>query len=268
MENYICLTCATQYAASAEPPEECRICTDDRQYVGYGGQQWTTHAELVERLHTRIEFDAGLLGVGIVERFAIPQRALIVPAGGMRIMWDCIGVATPDAVAELQARGGIDAIAISHPHFYSAMVEWSDAFGGIPIHLHAADERWICRPSPHISLWDGDQLELAAGATLIHLPGHFPGSAALLWDDQDTGRRSLLTGDSLYVAADRRHVTVMYSVPNYIPVGPRVIEDLRQRLKGLDVDDVYGLGWGQNIIGDGQAAIEESLDRYLAAISR
>ena len=28
--------------------------------------------------------------------------------------------------------GGLKAIAISHPHYYSSMVEWSRAFGGVP----------------------------------------------------------------------------------------------------------------------------------------
>jgi hypothetical protein len=26
------------------------------------------------------------------------------------------------------------------------MVEWSRAFGGVPIHLHAADRQWVMRP--------------------------------------------------------------------------------------------------------------------------
>ena len=62
-----------------EPPERCRVCVDDRQHVGWDGQHWTTHDELAAELHVRIEDDDGLLGVGIAEPFAIPQRALIVP---------------------------------------------------------------------------------------------------------------------------------------------------------------------------------------------
>ena len=47
MEAYICRTCGVQYAPSEGPPGRCPICEDDRQYVGWNGQQWTTMAELI-----------------------------------------------------------------------------------------------------------------------------------------------------------------------------------------------------------------------------
>ena len=52
--------------------------------------------------------------------------------------------------------GGIKAIAISHPHYYSSMVEWSRAFGGVPIYLHAADRQWVMRPDHAIVFWEGE----------------------------------------------------------------------------------------------------------------
>ena len=39
----ICRTCGVQYGA---PREDCPICLDERQYVGWAGQQWTTLADL------------------------------------------------------------------------------------------------------------------------------------------------------------------------------------------------------------------------------
>ena len=39
---WICVTCATQFAPSPQPPAECPICLDERQYVGPEGQRWTT----------------------------------------------------------------------------------------------------------------------------------------------------------------------------------------------------------------------------------
>ena len=259
---WICVTCGLQYAASPTPPASCAVCLDDRQYVGRGGQRWTSHAELAERLHVRIEDDDGLLGVGTVEPFAIPQRALVVRGPEATVLWDCISVVTPEAVDRL---GRIDAIAISHPHFYSSMVEWSEALGGVPILVHAADREWIARSSGDVQFWQGDRHDVSPGITLIHLPGHFPGSS-VLWS-HGAGRRALLVGDSLHVAADRRHVTVMHSVPNFIPVGPAVIADVRERLAGIDFDDLYGFTWGLNVIGGARHAVDVSLDRYLAAIS-
>lgn len=262
VESFICTACGTQYAESSTPPAVCVICADDRQYVAHDGQRWTTHGALAASHHNRIETDGDLLGIGLAERFAIPQRALLV-TGDITVLWDCVSLVTPAAVDAIAARGGLDAIAISHPHFYASMVEWSDAFGGIPIHLHRADERWVQRRSPNVRFWDGDDLELSPTVRLLHLPGHFPGSAALHWSDAPGGAPVLLAGDSLHVADDHRHVSVMHSVPNFLPVSPHVIRDVRARLAGVDFDDVYGFTWGRNILGDARAAVDRSFDRYL-----
>lgn len=265
--SYICATCGTQYASSPAPPPRCLACADDRQHVGWDGQQWTTHAELAASHHVRIEQDGALVGVGVRERFAIPQRALLVPTSLGTIMWDCISLVTPEAIDAISRHGRVALIAISHPHFYSSMVEWSDALGGVPIVIHGADRDWVMRSSPNIEHWYGAELRLADDATLVHLPGHFAGSSALLWRDTAARRSALLAGDSLHVTADRQHITVMHSVPNYMPVGPGVIRDLRHRLAGVDFDDLYGFTWGLNVIGDARSAVARSLDRYLAAIT-
>src|SRR5215831_10436795 len=52
-----------------------------------------------------------------------------------------IAMLDPATIALINGLGSLRAIAISHPHFYTTMVEWSRAFGGIPIHLHADDHR-------------------------------------------------------------------------------------------------------------------------------
>ena len=52
MNNYVCVTCGTQYASAPVPPEVCPVCEDDRQHVGYDGQQWTTHEPLVATRRT------------------------------------------------------------------------------------------------------------------------------------------------------------------------------------------------------------------------
>src|SRR5579885_2129902 len=42
MALFICTACGTQYPESAEPPAQCAICEEERQYVPPGGQTWTT----------------------------------------------------------------------------------------------------------------------------------------------------------------------------------------------------------------------------------
>lgn len=268
MTRYICQTCGTQYAESTAPPAECPVCLDDRQYVGWAGQRWTTHDEIARKHQARIEMDGDLLGIGITPNFAIPQRALFLPTDAGNILWECTSLVDPQAIAALQARGGVARIVISHPHFYSSMAEWSDALGGVPILLHEADKAWVQRSSAHITFWQSDELKLSPTVSLYRCPGHFPGSTVLHWTAGPHGKRILLSGDALHVVQDRRHVTFMYSVANYIPSHPDNVLEIQRRLRGLEFDDVYGYTWGLNIVGGGRQAVDESMERYFRAVGR
>jgi glyoxylase-like metal-dependent hydrolase (beta-lactamase superfamily II) len=267
MTAYICATCGTQHAESAAPPEHCAICEDDRQYVGWGGQQWTTHADLAAEHTLHMEDDGGVLGIGLAPAFAINQRALWLPTDAGNILWECLSLVTEEAVAALEGRGGVDRIVISHPHFYASMVEWSEALGGVPMLLHEADARWVQRPSPHIETWSGDFLQLSRNVTLIRCGGHFPGSTALHWRNGPRAGGALFPGDALQVVFDRRHVTFMYSYPNYVPMKTSDVRAMRARIAAFDFDDVYGYTWGRNIIGGGRAAVDASFGRHLAAVT-
>lgn len=262
----MCTNCGTQWDDRPQPPDHCPICSDDRQYVAPTGQRWTTHEDLAKTHQVRIERDGDLLGIGITPTFAIPQRALVLATDIGNVLWDCTSLVTPEAVDAIDAIGGIDLIAISHPHFYSSMVEWSDALGGARILLHADDAVWIQRTSPAIELWHGDEHPLSPTLRLYRCAGHFPGSCLLHWTGAPNGRNAILAGDTLHVTADRRHVTFMYSVPNYVPAHPDHVKRTRARLADLPIDDIYGFTWGLNVIGDGRAALDASIDRYLAAV--
>src|SRR5579864_4410251 len=162
MPHFICRTCGVQYAAAERAPEQCAICEEERQYVPETGQGWTNIAAL--RLSHRIgyrQYEPGLIGLGMEPAFAIGQRALLVRHPGGNILWDCVSLVDDAAIAIVEALGGIKAIAVSHPHYYSSVVEWSRAFGGAPIYLHAVDRDWCMRPDPAIYHWDKDRLTLA-----------------------------------------------------------------------------------------------------------
>ncbi len=259
----ICTTCGTQYAACERPPTHCAICLDERQYVGWSGQQWTSLVQLARQYDLRIGDDDGLLGLDL-PGFAIPQRALLLPTGAGNLLWECLSLVTPAAIEALRAHGGVDRIVISHPHFYASMVEWSDALGQVPILLHAADCSWVQRDSPAIQWWDGDLLELGPGVDLIRCGGHFDGSTALHWRDGPRAGGALFPGDALQVAMDRRHVAFMYSYPNHIPMRETDIAAIRARLAGRDFADVYGYSRGRNILGEGRAAVDRSFARLAA----
>lgn len=265
MTRYLCITCGTQYADREAPPERCVICEDDRQYVGREGQRWTTHAELARDHSIRLERQAGLLALGVTPSFAIDRRSFLLPTDAGNLLWEAQCLVTDEAVAALREQGGVDRLLISHPHFYSAMVEWSEALGDVPILLHEADSEWVQFPHPSIQTWSGDTLALSESVTLIRAGGHFTGSTALHWRDAPRAP-ALFSGDALQVAADRRHVSFMYSYPNMVPMKTSDVLRMRERVAPFEFDDVFGYTWGADIEGGGRAAVDASFDRYLEAV--
>lgn len=266
MGNSICKTCGVQFAESAHPPDRCPICDEERQYIGPNGQQWTTLAEMQTEYHNVIKPVApDLTGIGTHPSFAIGQRALLVRTPAGNVLWDCISLIDDPTIAAVKALGGIRAIAISHPHFYSSMVEWSRAFDA-PVYLHADDREWVMRPDPAISFWEGETQPLVEGVTLIRCGGHFAGSAALHWAAGAEGKGALLTGDTIQVVSDRRYVTFMRSYPNLIPLPAATIRRIVAAVQPYAFDTLYG-GWWDRIVGpDAKGAVARSAERYIAAI--
>jgi glyoxylase-like metal-dependent hydrolase (beta-lactamase superfamily II) len=268
----ICTTCGTQFAESAGPPAACPICDDERQFVGWTGQEWTTLDDLRARHRLALKDEGdGLLGIGCEPRFAIGQRALLVPAqarsgAGRNVLWDCISLLDDAAVRVVEAQGGLSAIAISHPHYYTTMVEWSRAFGGVPIYLHADERDWVMRPDPAIVFWEGEQLDLGQDLTLLRLGGHFAGAQVMHWAGGAEGRGVLLAGDILQVVQDRRFVSFMYSYPNYIPLSAPSVRRMVEALEPYPFERVYGAWFGAVVREDAKAAVRRSAERYLWAL--
>jgi glyoxylase-like metal-dependent hydrolase (beta-lactamase superfamily II) len=266
--NYICVTCGVQYADTVSPPEHCAICEDERQYVGWEGQRWTTLKEMQTKYRNQLDVEGPeLISVATEPKFAIGQRALHVRTPDGNVLWDCITLIDDRSVNAVQALGGVSAIAISHPHFYSSMVEWSRALGDVPVYLHAADGEWVMRPHPAVVFWHGETHELAPGLTLIRLGGHFPGGTVLHWAGGAQGKGALLTGDVVQVGQDRKTVSFMYSFPNYIPVNAATVRRMVSALEPYDFDQIYGAWFGQNIMANAKKAFRYSEERYLRAIS-
>lgn len=268
MPNYICATCGVQYAESVAPPERCTICQDERQYVGHQGQKWTTLKELQATHRNQLDVEGPeLISITTDPKFAIGQRALHVRTPGGNVLWDCITLVDDRSVNAVQALGGVSAIAISHPHYYSSIVEWSRALGDVPVYLHAADGDWVMRPHPAIVFWHGDTHELAPGLTLIRLGGHFPGACVLHWDQGAHGKGALLTGDVIQVCEDRKTVSFMYSFPNYIPVNAATVRSIVGALEPCPFEQIYGAWFGQNIMTNAKEAFRYSAERYIRAIT-
>ena len=265
MPNYICVTCGTQFPETERPPERCPVCEDERQYVGWSGQRWTTLDELRNGHRNQLRDDLGLLGIGTEPSFAIGQRAILVRTPQGNLLWDCITLIDDATIDAVQKVGGIRAIAISHPHYYSAMVEWSRSFDA-PVYLHAADRQWVMRPDPSIEFWGGETKALWEGLTLIHAGGHFEGGTVLHWPAGAENRGALLTGDILQVAQDRRWVSFMYSFPNYVPLPASEIDRIVAAVEPFEFDRIYGAWWDRNVASDAKNAVRRSAERYKRAL--
>ena len=264
MTPFICATCGTQHAPSADLPVSCAICEDPRQWVPAAGQQWTTMNALARRhaIGWR-EVTADMLGLGMFPDFAIAQRALLVRTPAGNVLWDCVALLDPATIAIVKALGGIAAIAISHPHYYATMVEWAQAFD-CPVLLHGADRRWVMRPDPAIRFWDGESHAVLPGITLHRLGGHYSGGTIL---HSTTGKGAILTGDIASVAPDCRHVSFMWSFPNWVPLPAREVTRMGAVLGALEFDAVYGAWWDRVIPTGGKAAVRASVARYVSAVS-
>lgn len=270
MENFICVQCGTQFSKTPQPPARCPICEDERQFVRREGQQWTTLERLRSNYHNRLEEEAPqLFGIGTEPEFAIGQRALLLQSPGGNLLWDCITLLDGETVTEVKRCGGIRAIAISHPHYYSAMVEWAECFDA-QIFLHTQDRQWVVCESPRIQFWEGTALSLWDELTLINCGGHFEGGTVLHWPAASRGggsKGALLTGDIIQVVQDRRYVSFMRSYPNLIPLGPAAIHRILETIEPFSFDQIYGAWWKANVLSDAKAAVSRSAQRYLRAIA-
>lgn len=269
MTAFLCETCGVQHAPRTDnpdqPPDRCPICLDERQYVGHRGQRWTTLEELRRTRTNHLEEpEPDLLTIDTRPGFAIGQRANLVrtPAGNLLV--DCVGLIDDATVEAVRAHGGIRAIAISHPHFYSAMVEWSRTFDA-PIWLHAADRAHVMRPDAAIRHWDGETADPLPGSdlTLIRVGGHFEGQTVVHWAAGGEGRGALFSADMPSVVPDRRWVSFMYSYPNLIPLPAAEVRRIADLLAGYRFDRIYG-GWTDRVVEhDGNGAVARSAERYV-----
>jgi len=162
----------------------------------------------------------------------------------------------------IRSLGGLGAIAISHPHYYTCMQDWARAFG-CPIHLHAADAGWVMRSDPAIRHWNGETLEIGEGVTLLRLGGHFPGGTVLHWADGADGRGALLSGDIVQVAADISRVSFLWSYPNMMPLAAATVRRIADTLKPRAFDRIYGAFPGRQVMAGGAQAVQRSAARYI-----
>lgn len=258
----ICATCAVEYD---EPtPEDCPICSDERQYLPATGQRWTTLGDLAAAGQelTWIDNEPGLTGVGTHPSVGIGQtmQVLTTPAGS--VIWDPVGYVDDAACARVLALGPVLAIASSHPHMFGVQVERSRRLGNPPVLVAEADREWLGRDDPVVELWSGTY-DITNGVTLHQVGGHFRGSSVLHWDAGADGNGVLLTGDSVFPNPDQRSVGFMRSYPNHIPLSGAVVERIVTQLEPLSYDRIYG-NFNNSVTANAKALLRASADRHIA----
>ncbi|KAK9325147.1 beta-lactamase-like protein [Lipomyces orientalis] len=265
----VCVTCGVQFG-ELTPPTTCPICDDPRQYVPASGQAWTTLRLLRESdKHYKNEIkqdpeDPDLYSIFTVPQIAIGQRAMLMKTkNGKNILWDCITFIDDDTIDRVKALGGIDAIVISHPHFYSSHCEWAQVFK-CPVYLAAPDKIWVMRLEPSVQhFFDNKRMKLAEDVEVVKVGGHFPGSLVLAWKDTH-----LLVADSITVVAsglgqrERRpgttSFTFMWSYPNMIPLDPDSIHGIWNAVKDLKFDRVHSGWWGRVVMPEAKKKVLDS----------
>ncbi|KAK9467371.1 beta-lactamase-like protein [Lipomyces arxii] len=274
----ICATCGNQFGNSP-PPTTCPVCDDPRQYVPASGQSWTSLRKLQDnsekKYHNEIvqvPNEPDMYSIYTVPQISIGQRAMLVKTKeGKNILWDCITFIDDDTVQRVKDLGGIDAIVISHPHFYSCNVEWGKAFN-CPVFLADADKDWAMRKDLGIQhFFTEKRLKLAEDVQAVVVGGHFPGSLVFAWKNEH-----LLVADSIQIVlsglGERERLpgtvmfTFMYSYPNMIPLDPDSILGIWDAVKDLQFNQVHS-GWpGRVVKPDGKLKILESAKLIVQAM--
>lgn len=263
MTHYICKACGTSFAESNSAPKICPICEDDRQYVPDGGQTWTTLDDLINS-HSNLwkQHEPNLFEIRTNPSFAIGQRAFLLRTPSGNILWDCVALLDPATKTLIDALGGISAIAISHPHFYTTMQDWATAFDA-PVYIHNLDREWVMRDDDHLVFWQGESLALDDGLSLIRVGGHFPGTTVLHWPQGADGGGVLLSADVIQVAVDKSMVSFMHSYPNMLPLAAATVQHIGQALAPWDFERLYGAFAGKTILSGAKEAIRHSVARYV-----
>ena len=91
------------------------------------------------------------------------------------MLWDCVTLLDQGTKDLIREKGRLEAIVISHPHYYTTHLEWAREFG-CPVYLAREDEGWCQRPDTQglRKFIDGTTEEIVPGVTAIKTGGHFP----------------------------------------------------------------------------------------------
>jgi hypothetical protein len=261
-QQIICSTCGTYYALD-NMPDLCTICLDERQYIPATGQSWTKPEELHRNHSIKLNrIQNRLYEIEINPMFSIGQRAMLVLSDGGNVLWDCIPMLDELTIEFIKSKGGLKAIALSHPHYYSNMNDWAEVFD-CPVYIHENDAEHVMQKGENISLWQGDELPLWDGIKIMLIGGHFAGSS-ILHVPFLSKEGTILCGDTLFLSPNKKHFSIVWSSPNRMPLPLTEMKRLKQRFDQIPFDSYYGYIKTQNLNENVKEVFEVSMSRYFA----
>ncbi|KAL1310700.1 hypothetical protein AAFC00_000959 [Neodothiora populina] len=252
----LCPVCGTQYDVPAdEPLNNCHICDDPRQYVPPTGQKWTSlgaERGKHENKWVAMEGEERITSITAEPKLGIGQRALLIETQHGNVLWDCIAYLSDELVEFINSKGGLCAIVISHPHFYTTHLTWSSVFS-CPVYIHSADREWLSRKdSKNTRRYISDAThEILPGVTAIQCGGHFPGSMVLHWEkhlfiaDTFINVPAALTPPKPHEGMNS--YAFMWSIPNMIPLPPHTISRIWAAVRPFEFEATHGLFVGFDI---------------------
>lgn len=170
---------------------------DPRQFVPPSGQQWTSLAKMRGNYQNEWKRVGGsndedrMWSIWTEPKFGIGQRAILVQSDVGNVLWDCITYLDDETVERIKEKGGLKAIVISHPHYYTTHLDWAKPFD-CPVYMAKEDEEWLNRADSEgrRKLFSSASEKILDGITAVKAGGHFPGSLVLHW------KNKLLIADS------------------------------------------------------------------------
>lgn len=213
------------------------------------------------------QHDDRITFIHTVPKVGIGQRCALIKTTSGNILWDCVTFLDDATVEKISALGGISAIVISHPHYYSTHLHWARTFN-CKVYLAAEDKQWLAQTDTDRQVFIPEGVVetdiLSSGVKALKLGGHFPGSLVLL------AHGRLLIADTLVTTpaglgswttdavGNRREghlgrpkgmntFSFMWSIPNMIPVSPAEIAQMWKVLSGYEFKSTHGAFMGQDI---------------------
>lgn len=236
LEPYACENCGHWQRYFAVPPL-CPICSDVRNDLPENGWSFVTPASLAPRLryHWR-EAIPGVWEFWSTPRFGLDSHGWLLTHPAGNIAFEAAPFYDEAQLAHIEALGGIQVLAASHPHGYGALWQLQDRFTS-ELLIQKEDLQWtkafrVTRP------YDA-MLEIRPGLTLHHTGGHYDGHSIL----HDADRRAIFAGDALKIDVgadgDAHAISCHKAYHKQIPLSPDEARRYRKVFASLDFTTVF-----------------------------